>query len=209
MKRVLAFFGAFNPPTTGHLEASEYAFRQTGREGVLFVPSKSDYIRYSQRKDAALSDETRLEMLEALSKTRPWMSYTDIEIKSEIQPRTYETLVRLKSLGYAPSLLVGSDKLTELESKWVNVDKIISEFGIVCLSRGDDECEKILSESPFLSSFKSGIELVKTPDSLHHISSTRVRQALTDINSLPEDTARMIPPEILPLLLESAITKEK
>ena len=41
MKRVLAFFGAFNPPTTAHLELADFARKATGREGVIFVPSQA------------------------------------------------------------------------------------------------------------------------------------------------------------------------
>ena len=51
MKKALAFFGAFNPPTTAHLELARYALEQTGRESVVFVPSRSAYIREEQGKD--------------------------------------------------------------------------------------------------------------------------------------------------------------
>ena len=53
MKKALAFFGAFNPPTTAHLELARYALEQTGRETVVFVPSRSAYIREEQGKDYA------------------------------------------------------------------------------------------------------------------------------------------------------------
>ena len=52
MKRVLAFFGAFNPPTVAHIELARFAMERTGRDGVVFVPSKSVYIRGEQGKDA-------------------------------------------------------------------------------------------------------------------------------------------------------------
>ena len=50
MKQALAFFGAFNPPTLAHLELAEYALAGTGRETVVFVPSRSAYIREDQGK---------------------------------------------------------------------------------------------------------------------------------------------------------------
>ena len=34
MKHVLAFFGAFNPPTRAHLELADFARRETGADGV-------------------------------------------------------------------------------------------------------------------------------------------------------------------------------
>ena len=77
MKKALAFFGAFNPPTTAHLELAHYALEQTGRESVVFVPSRSAYIREEQGKDYAYSDRARLAMLRAAREKRPWMAVTD------------------------------------------------------------------------------------------------------------------------------------
>ena len=140
MKRVLAFFGDFNPPTVAHLDVARVAMEKTGREGVVYVPSKSVYIHDEQGKDFAYSDRQRLEMLHRAAANRPWMEVTDWEIRAEIQPRTYETLCHLRNEGYALSLLVGSDKLPELEHGWRHVAEIAREFGFVCASRGADEC---------------------------------------------------------------------
>ena len=115
MKKALAFFGAFNPPTTAHLELARYALEQTGRETVVFVPSRSAYIREEQGKDYAYSDRARLAMLRAAREKRPWMAVTDYELTLDHQPRSYETLCRLKEEGYDAALLMGSDKLTELK----------------------------------------------------------------------------------------------
>ena len=80
MKNVLAFFGAFNPPTRAHLELADFAWRATGKEGVVFVPSRTDYIRDNQGKDAAYSNEERMEMLQKLAENRPWMHVCDWEL---------------------------------------------------------------------------------------------------------------------------------
>ena len=114
MKKALAFFGAFNPPTTAHIELAHYAMEQTGRETVVFVPSRSAYIREEQGKDYAYSDRARLAMLRAAREKRPWMAVTDYELTLDHQPRSYETLCRLKEEGYDAALLMGSDKLAEL-----------------------------------------------------------------------------------------------
>ena len=84
MKNVLAFFGAFNPPTRAHVELADFAFRAAGREGVIFVPSRADYIRNDQGKDGVLSGETRLAMLEKIAETRPWMEVTDRELREPV-----------------------------------------------------------------------------------------------------------------------------
>ena len=54
--KALAFFGAFNPPTVAHIQLAEFALRATGREKVIFVPSKAAYIKDEQGKDFAYTD---------------------------------------------------------------------------------------------------------------------------------------------------------
>ena len=201
MKKILAFFGAFNPPTAAHIELAKFAKEQTGHEGVMFVPSKSVYISLSQGKDFAYSDLTRLEMLRAAASTRPWMDVTDIEIKAERQPRTYNTLCKLRDIGYKPTLLLGSDKLPELENKWLYVKEMAEEFGIVCLARGDDDCQRILCENPFLSSIAERIKIVVTPKEMRDVSSTKVRNALKG-GKITDEIKNMLPSEILHFAIE-------
>ena len=199
MKHVLAFFGAFNPPTRAHLELADFARRKTGADGVIFVPSRTDYIRNDQGKDSAFSDEERLTMLNTLAGSRPWMLVSSWELQQETQPRSYITLCHLREEGYAPSLLLGSDNLRQLSSGWKFVPEIAREFGIVCLARSVDSCESIIRESPLLSSLSDCITVLETPDEWKEISSSAVREALRQPQD--QDTlARMIPGEIIHLV---------
>ena len=194
MKKVLAFFGAFNPPTTAHLELADFARKATGREGVIFVPSRAAYIRGFQQKDGAYSDAVRLEMLETLAKTRPWMRVCSWELEQETQPRSYVTLCHLREEGYAPSLLVGSDNL-KVFSGWKYVPEIAREFGIVCLDRGQDSCREIIENDPVLKSLAEYIEVPEIPGTWRDISSTAVRSRIRDAGDA-EERFRALPPEI-------------
>ena len=199
MKHVLAFFGAFNPPTRAHLELADFARRKTGAGGVIFVPSRTDYIRNDQGKDSAFSNEARLEMLNTLAESRPWMLVSGWELQQETQPRSYITLCHLREEGYAPSLLLGSDNLRQLSSGWKYVPEIAREFGIVCLARSVDSCESIIRESPLLTSLSDCITVLETPDEWKEISSSAVREALRRPQD-PDTLARMIPGEIIYLV---------
>ena len=201
MKTALAFFGAFNPPTLAHLAAARAAAEQTGTEPVIFIPSRSVYIRGDQGKDKAWPDEARLAMLKKLSETRPWMAVSDIELKQDRQPRSYDTLCRLWEGGVRASLLMGSDKLRELERGWLHVEEIAREFGIVCVSRGEDDCAKLLRQDPYLRALSPYIRLVTAPEEIRSVSSTRARRLLAE-NRDPAGLAALLPEEILPLLKE-------
>ena len=199
MKNVLAFFGAFNPPTRAHLELADFARQATGAEGVVFIPSRTDYIRNQQGKDSAFSNEARLKMLNTLAENRPWMLVSGWELQQAEQPRSYITLCHLREEGYTPSLLLGSDNLQQLSSGWKYVPEIAREFGIVCLARNRDSCGIIVRGSPLLRSLSDCITILETPDEWKEISSSAVREALRRPQD-PETLARMIPGEIVHLV---------
>ncbi|MBQ6341508.1 MAG: hypothetical protein IJI41_00140 [Anaerolineaceae bacterium] len=194
MAHSLAFFGAFNPPTRAHVDLAEIAMRQTGAGYVTFVPSKSTYILDFQKKDFAFSDEDRIGMLKQIAEKREWLHWTDIELKSETQPRTYETLCKLRDMGENPSLLLGADKLPELEHLWIHVPEIASEFGIVCMDRGTTSCEELIQSSPFLTSLN--LRVVHVPNEYKSVSSTKIRELFTQLQQIKETLQPLLPPEL-------------
>ena len=145
-------------------------------------------------KNYAFSDSERLEMLSKIAAHRPWMRFTDIEMRQEHQPRTYHTLCKLREMGEDPSLLIGADKLIELETQWQLVPEIAAEFGIVCMNREDMDCETIIAQSPFLQSL--GITVVDVPDTYRDISSSRVRECLFHLTQYRDELRELLPPEL-------------
>ena len=196
MTGALAFFGAFNPPTVAHIELARFAMERTGREKVVFVPSKSAYIRGEQGKDFAFSEAERCLMLRLAASTRPWMEICDWELRQLRQMRTYDTLCHLRDTGVRAALLFGSDKLAELETAWLHVEKICREFGIVCLERGGDDCRSMIENSAFLRALGPYITVLTTPEDTRRVSSTAVREIL----AAGGDAAGMVPEEIWPIL---------
>ena len=194
MTASLAFFGAFNPPTSAHIDLAEFAMKALGLDHVIFVPSQSTYISGFQGKDYAFSNEERLSMLNTVAAARPWMRVCDWEMKQEKQPKTYQTLCHLREEGECPSLLIGSDKLIELETKWQFTREISDEFGIVCMDRGADNCEEIIRGSEFLQGLK--LTVLSVPDEYHGISSTEARKYLRQIQEAKEALKDILPPEL-------------
>ena len=200
MKKILTFCGAFNPPTLAHIHLAKKAMDETGREGVVFVPSKMSYISEEQKKNYAYTDEQRLQMLQTISLHQSWMEVSDWEIRKEQQPRTYETLCCLRDQGMDPALLCGFDKLAEMEYAWKCVDRILTEFGIVCLERNGQDVEKFLRETPFFHPYLDRVRVVKTESVYQEISSSQAREILLQIRQLREALRSMVPEEIVELL---------
>ncbi len=198
--KVLMFGGAFNPPTIAHIDLAHQVQQKLHFDKVIFVPSKMDYIANIQQKDFAYDNATRYQMLQAIARNNPWMEVSDYELNSDFQPRTYKTLQYLKSLGYTPSLLFGSDKLSELETGWKHVSELCQEFGIVCMQRNGEDCQKIIHDNPFLQKLSPYITLVQTDTRYQTISSSLIRKALANGNY--EAVKAYIPEEITTILKE-------
>lgn len=202
MKKVLAFFGAFNPPTNAHVNLAELAMKETGRERVFFVPSKSEYIVDEQKKEYSFDDGFRLDMLNDLAKARPWMDICRYDLESKTQPRTYETLCYLRGQGDDAALLIGSDVLERMEKEWKNVDKIAQEFGIVCLTRSSLQLPEAYADDPFLSPLLPHITFVKAPEEYLTKSSTAARRQYDQAIRYWKGLCGLVPPEAAARLLK-------
>lgn len=200
----LLFGGAFNPPTIAHLSLAEYAMNRTGKQCVVFVPSKNSYIRDTQHKSFAFSDDERLAMLEKCAEKRDWMRVSDWEINARKQPRTYETLVHLREEGYQCSLLFGSDKLGELQTVWKYVEEIGREFGMVCIARAEDDPKKMIAEDPYLSTLKPCIQVIPAMEETKNMSSTQVRTAIQEIAERLNEIRQVVPEELTSLIFDYA-----
>ena len=138
--------------------------------------------------------QDRIDMLRQIAENRSWMRYTDIEMRQKEQPKTYKTLCMLRDLGEEPSLLLGADKLQELEHLWKNIPEIAEEFGIVCMDRGEINCEEVIRNSPFLTSLH--MTVIHVPPVYKDFSSTLVRDSLTQLYSLQQTLQYLLPPEL-------------
>ena len=203
MKKVLAFFGAFNPPTNAHIDLAMEAKCQTESDGVLFVPSKQKYIANVQEKDFAFSDEARYKMLSAIAANNCWwMKVSRHDINCSEQPRTYKSLCDLRCEGYDPSLLIGTDVLWNMETQWENVDKIAKEFGIVCITRCELKYPDVLLDSEFYKPLIPYITFVPAPNKYLLLSSTAARNQLKIAQRAFRSLQHIVPYEIYKALIE-------
>lgn len=191
-ERALVFAGAFNPITIAHLRRAQYAKDYLRFDKVVFVPSKSSYIKDVQEKDSAYSGEERLRRLNLVRKDYPFREVSDFELRQKEQPRTYFTLKEIKKDYLEVKLLFGSDKLVELERVWKHVDEIGKEFGFAVRSRRNRDLKKIIHEDPYLTERESYFTLIPFCKNYQDISSSLVRKRIKE----GKDISSLVPEEI-------------
>ena len=197
MTAALVFCGAFNPPTEAHIACADYARQELGMDKVIYVPSKSRYIAGEQKKDFAFSEESRLQMLQKIAAKRDWMEVSDYELRLKRQPRTWHTLQHLSSrTGWQLKLLLGSDKLPELETGWLHIEDIGRTFGFVCLSRNGEDPEQIFAADAYLQTLRPYFTFVQTPPIYQSISSSQVRRLLRHPAENEDRIRELVPCEL-------------
>lgn len=149
---IAVFGGSFNPPTVAHLDlAKQILSKMNGIEKVIFVPVSTRY-----NKSGLAPDEVRLGFLKRICQNYSNIDVSNIEIKSLKQLYTIETLrcIKEKYQGKNIYFVIGTDNLKELET-WHEPEKILTEFKIIVLERGQDNVEQIIQNSSFLNRFKT------------------------------------------------------
>lgn len=202
-QKILVFCGAFNPPTVAHLHAAQLAMKSTNADALVWVPSKTDYVTHVQGKSILLGDKAKSDALAAMlyTETGAWRSgcenqyISQYELKAIVQPKTIETLRHFQEEypNCQFRLLVGSDKLPELETGWVNSEELLDSFGIVVLQRNSDDVQGIIGNTPFLSRHKKDIEVVSPGILEQSLSATMVRDNIQKIRAMIAETQKMVP----------------
>ena len=95
-KKIIAVFGgAFNPPTIAHVELAKQVLKSIENvEKVVFVPVSTKY-----NKRGLASDEDRYQMLKAICEEEEGLEVSSLELDSNRQLYTIETLEKMKQLN--------------------------------------------------------------------------------------------------------------
>ena len=166
------FCGSFNPPLYSHLSLAE-GLINNGLEKVIFVPVSSKY-----HKEGLVSDEHRFNMLKLVCDKNEKFDVSDIEMKSNVWMRTYDTLSTLKGIYQENEirLIIGTDNLKELYW-WYEIEKLLQNFKVIVLARDEDNIEEIISNDKILSKYKNSF--IKSNVSIRtNLSSTYVRDLI-------------------------------
>lgn len=132
--RVGIFGGSFNPVHNGHLELAAWARKKLKLKKIIFVPSRFSPLK---KKEALLPAATRVKMLKAALKGRPYFQISLCEIRRRGPSFTVDTLKFFrKKLGPAAEIffLAGADTLKNF-SKWKSPEKVLKLCQFVVMTR--------------------------------------------------------------------------
>ena len=199
-KNIVVMGGSFNPPTIAHLRTMQTALDAVNAERGFFVPVSFPYLKRKMVKAGqshlCLSDDFRLKMLKAMI-----ASDKRIQIYTEVMGNPYSNDVVLMGLiqdKYPDAEIfyfAGDDKLNLLENFARKSDFFDRFRCIICVR----ECGNLMDEisaHKHLAAYKDSFVIIKSPEGIEGISSTRIREHLFDIDTVTE----MLHPDVIPLL---------
>ena len=200
-KRGIAIFGgSFNPPLNSHLElAKQITINLDYVEKVIFVPVSTKY----NRKNNLVDDNHRYNMLELMCKGEEKLEVSDIELTYGRQLYTIETLDIFKDKypEYDIYFIMGTDNLKDLYT-WVKPEKILNNYKIIVLERGEDKLEEIAENDKLLKNNKKSLISVKKIKPIE-LSSTMIREKI----KRGENVERFLKKEVLEYISKNGLYK--
>lgn len=130
----IAFPGCFNPPTYTHFAIAAYVSKYFKGAKIIFIPVSDKYSKWN-----LVDAKHRLAMLRLIKNKNFLVS--DIETKNDTQPKTIQTLSKLKPKNIR--LLIGSDNLLNLKS-WYKYEELIVKYKPIIVERGADNACRII-----------------------------------------------------------------
>lgn len=191
---IAVFGGSFNPPTTAHISlAKQVLAKMDNLEKVIFVPVSTNY-----NKNGLAPDEIRFNMLEQICAKEPGLEVSRLELDSDKQLYTIETLRKIKQQNPNKQIyfVLGTDNLKELET-WHKVYELLSSFKFIVLKRDEDSVSDIIDKSTILKKYESSFFELNGIDTVD-LSSSYVRKRIQD----GETIVGLVPSKIEKMALE-------
>ncbi len=139
---------------------------------MIFMPVSNQY-----NKKGLASNEDRYHMLRLICDPNPKFEVSRIEIDSERQLYTIETLEILgkKYPEYSLWFIIGTDNLKELKT-WKNPEELMSKYKILVLKRKEDNIDEIIENDLLLKKYKESF--IKINNKTIDISSSEIREKM-------------------------------
>ena len=198
-QKLVLLFGSFNPVTKSHVDTLVKSMEKVGGTKGMFIPTSHTELYSKMIKNKgriALSNETRVKMLQSICDNDPRLSVCTYEIDNDITSNTKQTIEYIIKQYPNTSIYYtcGADKLKSF-SKWNNIEDIFKNVEILVFNRSDISIDTIINDNEILLKYKHKFHILdKLNDS--DISSTKVRKLfLSDDQSykqlLPQSVSKI------------------
>lgn len=194
-KRVGVYGGMFDPVHCGHLAVAELALEALSLDHVLLVPCKLPNHRHA----ASATGAQRLDMLTLACADSAQLVASSIELEREGISYSIDTLAQLKNDDPSTDFVfvLGRDAFEGLPL-WDRWERLLDENLLAVVSRPGISVSRESAELTQLAS-----RMVRSPEALfdggrgkiilledlqNHLSSTRVRAALSGVNGRTQST---------------------
>lgn len=193
-KRMMLYFGSFNPVHRGHTALAEYAIEKGLCDEVAMIISPQNPFKQDIIQAAEMDRYTMVEIACRNSRFPNQIKPSVIEFLLEKPSYTINTLRYLQQNNGDMmdfTILMGSDLINTLP-KWREAESIIKEFDIYVYPRPDAEMTFSTERTTFL-----------TDAPQYNYSSTQIREALQH----GEPINRMVDGEVLDYIREKKLWK--
>ena len=183
MKRVLLYFGSFNPVHRGHISLAQYAVESYIADEVILIVSPQNPHKQS---DELAAEFSRYEMCQAACQASKYPEKILVSAVEFTLPRPSYTIDTLKFLSenfgdkMAFSLLMGADNVERFD-RWKSYEQILESYPIFVYPRRGYAVEKFADRVTVLADAP-----------LFDYSATDVRTAITEGGNISE----MVIPEV-------------
>ena len=183
MKRVLLYFGSFNPVHRGHMALAEYAVESNIADEVILIVSPQNPHKQS---DELAAEFSRYEMCQAACQASKYPEKILVSAVEFTLPRPSYTIDTLKFLSenfgdkMAFSLLMGADNVERFD-RWKSYEQILESYPIFVYPRRGYAVEKFADRVTVLADAP-----------LFDYSATDVRTAIAEGGNISE----MVIPEV-------------
>lgn len=194
MKKVLLYFGSFNPIHKGHIALAEWVVEQGICDELIFIVSPQNPLKSSTELAPEFSRYEMCEMACVSSRYPDKIKVSAVEFVLEKPSYTINTLRYLNeefSSQMHFSILLGADNI-ETFDRWRDYEDILRNYPLYVYPREGYSVEKFADKITFLS---------KAP--LFDIAATDIRKAIAN----DEDFTDKVPSAVAKYIIQNRLYK--
>ena len=153
MKKVLLYFGSFNPIHKGHIALAEWVVEQGLCDELIFIVSPQNPLKEQQELAPEFSRYEMCEMACASSRYPDKIKVSAVEFVLEKPSYTINTLRYLReNFGSEMqfSILLGADNIENFD-KWREYEEILRDYPLLVYPREGYSVEKFADKIKFLA----------------------------------------------------------